>query len=360
MTEANLYTCSIAGLSGTMTNGDFTQGTAVTAQSAADYSVTPETWESLVWANFPMEITQNVSIESSYLNGELCAASDTFSFQPPCEMAINSHSMTADIVEGAAWGEHKLQFTDKLDAYVGPYCPDMTATRELTRSGAKLYNQALSSVEVAGFSTATDVGAPATPMVQSVDFNDGEWCSTFTVSGTDNSKSSTGVCKQINAPACELTAATTCTGTLDTTTYIMTYADSASYTANVWCNPSSLTYDWTYQYEDQVVENWSGKVEYQTPLATVGTVDYGYSHQEADYQITNSFVVDYTPVAFTTQAPVSETGTCYFNHEQTCRPKIKQNPDIISFDAETDITLQFSLFFDTTGYENCGEMAANV
>lgn len=247
-----------------------------------------------------------------------------------------------------------------MDAYVGPYCPDMTATRELTRSGSKLYNQALSSAEVAGFSTATDAGVAATPMVQSVDFNDGEWCSTFTLSGTDNSKSSAAVCKTITAPACAIVADTTCTGTLDTTTYIMTYADSATYTANVWCNPASLTYDWTYQYEDQVVENWSGKVDYQTALPANGTVDYGYSHQEADYQITNNFDVKYTPTVFSTQIAVTESATCYFNHEQTCRPKIKQNPDIISFDAETDITLQFSLYFDTTGYDNCGEMSANI
>jgi len=62
MTEANLYTCSIAELSGAMTNGDFSQVTTTTAQSAASYDATPDTWESLVWANFPMEISQNVSI----------------------------------------------------------------------------------------------------------------------------------------------------------------------------------------------------------------------------------------------------------------------------------------------------------
>lgn len=91
-----------------MTNGEFSQVTQVTAQSAASYDATPGTWESLVWANFPMEITQNVSIESSYLSSELCTASDSFTFQPACELEINSHSMTASIVEGAAWGEHKL------------------------------------------------------------------------------------------------------------------------------------------------------------------------------------------------------------------------------------------------------------
>jgi len=179
----------------------------------------------------------------------------------------------------------------------------MSATRELTRSGASLYNQALTTVDVAGFSTATDVGAPASPMVQSVDFNDGEWCSTFTLSGTDNSKSSTAVCKSIVAPACAITADTTCTGSLNTATYIMTYADSATYTANVWCNPDSMSYDWTYQYEDQVVSDWSTQIDYLTPLAASQTVDYGYTHQEADYQITNTFVVAYAPTEFTSQAP---------------------------------------------------------
>ena len=136
MTEANLYTCTIAGLSGTMTNnGVNTQTTMTTAQSAASYDSTPATWDALVWANFPMDITQNVVINSSYLDADLCTASDTYSFQPPCEFEINSHTMTADIVEGAAWGDHKLTFTDKLDAYVGPYCPDMSASRVLTRGG---------------------------------------------------------------------------------------------------------------------------------------------------------------------------------------------------------------------------------
>jgi len=82
-----------------------------------------------------MTISQEVSIKSAYLDSTLCTTSDVLMFQPSCDLLINSHTMTAAIVEGAAWGDHGLQFTDKLDAYVGPYCPAMAATRELSRQG---------------------------------------------------------------------------------------------------------------------------------------------------------------------------------------------------------------------------------
>lgn len=260
MTSTNSYTCTIAELSGDMTNGEFSQTVTTSTQVNNSYDASPATWEALVWANFPMNISQDVKINSAYLNAEMCTASDSYSFQPDCDLLINSHTMTAEIVEGAAWGEHKLQFTDKLDAFVGPYCPAMTATRELTRSGEKLYNQALSSDNVALFSTETNAGASAPAMVQSVDFNDGQWCSTFSLSGTDNSVMSASVCKQINAPACEITPETTFTGTLDTSNYMMSYASGASFTNNVWCNPASMTYDWTYIYEDQASTDYSTNV----------------------------------------------------------------------------------------------------
>jgi hypothetical protein len=194
----------------------------------------------------------------------------------------------------------------------------MAATRELSRQGDNLYTQAMSVENVALFMTgldATNNGAAAPPMVQTVDFNDGQWCSTFKLSGTDNNINGEGVCKQIVAPTCAITADTTFTGVLDTTNYMMTYASSASFTANVWCNPASMTYDWTYQYEDQVVTDWSTQVEYLPALTANGTSSFGYSHHEADYQITNTFTVDYTPSLFTTQKPVSETATASFTHE---------------------------------------------
>ena len=123
----------------------------------------------------------------------------------------------------------------------------------------------------------------------------------------------------------------------------------------MWCDPDLLSYDWTYIYDDQASTDYNTLVindtllNYTTGLNLNQTVEFGYSHHEADYKISNEFTVSYAPTD-PTQDPVSESATSAFSHEQTCRPKFAQSPDITDFTVSNDLAIQFSLGFNTTGY----------
>jgi hypothetical protein len=186
-TETNSYTCGIAVLGGSIDNGAAENTTvSLTTVNAVSADASPATWEALVWDNFPMTITASAVIHSDYLNADLCTASDSFDFQPPCDMSIDSHTFSAAIVEGAAWGDHKIKFTDSMCAYVGPYCPTMAGTRVVTNSGTEAYSQSVSPANMKTFSTATTDGECVSDMVQIVDFDEGVWCSSFNLEGAGN------------------------------------------------------------------------------------------------------------------------------------------------------------------------------
>jgi hypothetical protein len=360
-TELNSYTCGIAVLGGDIDNGA-AENTAValTTVTAASANASPATWEALVWDNFPMTITASAVIHSDYLNADLCTATDSFNFQPACEFAIASHTMSASIVEGAAWGDHKIMFTDKVNASVGPYCPVMSGTRALSNNGEAMYSQATPSAGNASFLNA---GGADSEMTQSVDFTDGSWCSQYTLAGTDNTVSSTSVCHTIDAPPCVITTTTAFDGALDTSDYMMTYTTSAAFTANAWCNPASMVYSWTSAFEEGEPLDWSPRTDYQSQLVAGSSASYVYSAHESDYEICNNFGVTFTPVDFNSQDMVTESANACYTHEQTCRPRFAADPNIIDTGfivSDTDITVNFNLEFNTAGYQNCGEMQALV
>jgi hypothetical protein len=83
---------------------------------------------------------------------------------------------------------------------------------------------------------------------------------------------------------------------------------------------------------------------------------------ESDFDISNTFIVEYTSTTYTSQADVNSESYSTFTHEQTCRPKFAQAPEIYDITLESDLTLtvEFSLEFNTTGYENCVDLTATV
>lgn len=165
------------------------------------------------------------------------------------------------------------------------------------------------------------------------------------------------------APACVLTGANTFTGVLDTSNYMMTYTAQADFTASAWCNPDNLSTTWTYQYEDQASTDYIVlSPTYPADLAATGTASGTKTMQESDFSVVNTFTVDYDSTDFTSQADAQNVSTSSFSHEQTCRPKFAQSPEMVNINLESDstLTVEFSLEFATTGFENCVDLVAKV
>lgn len=83
---------------------------------------------------------------------------------------------------------------------------------------------------------------------------------------------------------------------------------------------------------------------------------------ESDFDISNTFLVEYTSTTFDSQKDTDNESYSAFTHEQTCRPKFNQEPAVSDITLEEDgsLTVEFSLEFNTTGFANCVDLTATV
>jgi hypothetical protein len=213
----------------------------------------------------------------------------------------------------------------------------------MKRNGEFIGTTAMSKDALSAFYTPTSLGAEVDGSSNIIDFNDGEFCSTFILTPADNSVgtiTSTESCVNMIAPPCVLTSENSFEGVLDTSNYMMAYTANAQYTANAWCNPDDVSYYWTYVYESTDPVDYATLADYVTPLKASQTATITETKHESDFSISDTFTVSYESNIFTTQSDVNTESYSSFTHEQTCRPKFAQRPsiyDIFLEDSTNDL-----------------------
>lgn len=81
----------------------------------------------------------------------MATCSDSMVFDPACEMNVSANTMTGKLVEGAAWGDHTIEYSQKVTAFVGPYCPVVAGSMSMKRNGEFIGSTAVISDNMALF-----------------------------------------------------------------------------------------------------------------------------------------------------------------------------------------------------------------
>jgi hypothetical protein len=58
-----------------------------------------------------MIINGNATVHSAYFNKDMISCPGSYVFDPACEMNVSHNSMIGTLVEGAAWGDHKINYS---------------------------------------------------------------------------------------------------------------------------------------------------------------------------------------------------------------------------------------------------------
>jgi len=228
------YSCADNEFTQTLNNAEFynTELPSPYENAGNSYAVqsTPNEYTDVVWDNLPLNITSSVNVKTRLEGVEGSEWKDAKvlnahkNYQPECSYHVNTPTFSADLAsKSSAWGEHMLNLNSAVTGEFGYYCPGFSSEVTYFYNDAKMMSYSLTADQTQTFFVdGSEYTGESVYRTDSIEFAEGNYCVQFSMTPTKaaageipETKTSDRICKNVIAPACQITPHADFTGTLN-------------------------------------------------------------------------------------------------------------------------------------------------